>query len=749
MEMITLTIDGKCVTVPKGTTVYHAAQSIGTTLPIFCYHDRMAPFGACRVCLVEVEKMPKLQTSCTLVATEGMVVRTASEHAVEGRKGILELLLINHPLDCPICDRGGECALQEFALEHGPGQSRFYEEKRKFTKGVPLGPVLTLDRERCIVCARCTRFGDLVAGDSALQFIERGYKTEVGTVNGAPVESKFIGNTIMLCPVGALTSQVYRFRARPWDNASVETSCTLCPVGCSMALDSRDGEVMRTRSKCDPEVNDVWLCDKGWFGYEYSASDERLTHPMVRRNGTLEKASWEEALDLIAVKMKDAIPSGELAAFGGDALLTEEAFLLQELMRKCCGVSNLDHRIGEPLFAIDEEGLPPGMECSPGSCEELSYALLLGCDITEEMPLLWLRLKQAINKGCKVYYSGHYAPEIAPHLTDVRLHAPGFELDHLPPKDLQGRGAVFVGSQYLRLPYRGELLASLQKIYAGLSFNVLEGSGNSMGLRLAGMRPDIGPLDAPLEKRGLNAKQVLEQASQSGWKFLYVAGCNPKAKTSEVVWAKAKDKLAFLVVQDLFLTETAKDADVVLPVLSVHERDGTFINIEGRLRKVRSGKQIPEGVLSDGEIFKLLARRLGSPIAVDESFRKKLKEPIVRHKQVKSVQKTTAKSVASNQLKATFAPALFDRGVRMKRDEHLLKLVKQPTIRIAPEEASKRNLIHGSAVTVQGKTGKVCGPLQVDEGVALGTVVLPLGFETIFVYNLDSELYNGIEVDVH
>ena len=238
--LINLTIDGKAVSVPKGTTVYTAAQQLKIDIPVFCYLDRMPPFGACRMCLVEVEKAPKLQTSCTLEATEGMVVKTQSTIAKEGREGILELLLINHPLDCPICDKGGECPLQDHTLECGPGKSRFYEDKRHFKKQLPLSPVLMLDRERCIVCARCTRFGEIVAGDHALEFNDRGFKTEVGTPNGKDAESKFIGNTIKICPVGALTSRVYRFQARPWDNKPTPSTCTLCPVGCSMTFDSRD-----------------------------------------------------------------------------------------------------------------------------------------------------------------------------------------------------------------------------------------------------------------------------------------------------------------------------------------------------------------------------------------------------------------------------------------------------------------------------------------------------------------------------
>ena len=565
-KLINLTIDGQAVSVPKGTTVYTAAKQIGIELPIFCYQDRMPPFGACRVCLVEVEKMGKLQTSCTLEATEGMVVKTQSQRAVEGREGILELLLINHPLDCPICDRGGECPLQDQALKYGPGESRFFEEKRHFTKPKPLGPVLMLDRERCIVCARCTRFGDNVAGDHALEFIERGYKTEVGTPDGRPVESKFIGNTIEICPVGALTSQVYRFRARPWDNRPIESTCTLCPVGCSMIFDARDGKIMRTRSCENKDLNDIWLCDKGWFGYEFTDNTERLQKPLVRRNGKLEPVSWDEALSLVAEKFKEAKLEGKLAAFGGDPLTVEENYLFQKLMRQGAEINHVDHRIGTPILSLDQEGLAPGMEMSIGECEELSYALLLGLDLTEEFPVIWLRLKEAINRGAKVIFLGNFAPEIAPHLAQTILHAPGSELDmlqqHLPHlaslAESGKKGAIFVGRQYLNTPQRLDILSELLKFRQktpNLALNIMEGHGNSMGARLAGMRPDLGPLGEHVSDRGLNAVQVLETCARSGWDFLHVAGADPASRFPSKLWQAARAKLGFLVVQAPFFNQ--------------------------------------------------------------------------------------------------------------------------------------------------------------------------------------------------
>lgn len=419
--LVKLTIDGRRVDVPKGTTVYQAATLLGIEIPIFCYHEKMPSFGACRMCLVEVEKMGKLQTSCTLEVAEGMVVKTDTCNAVKEREGILELLLINHPLDCPICDRGGECPLQDQALKFGPEKSRFYEEKRKFFKPKPLGPVLMLDRERCIVCARCTRFGEIVAGDHALEFIDRGFKTEVGTLNDRPVDSKFIGNTIMICPVGALTSQVYRFRARPWDNDSIESTCTLCPVGCSMILDSRDGEIVRTRSKENRKINDIWLCDKGWFGYEFTYHPDRLQKPLIRKNGKLIETSWDEALSAIKIGIEKGKDARGIAGWGGIPLTVEENYLFQSLMRDVIQTPHIDYRIGMPIRSLAEEGLTPGMEISFENIEELSFAALLGIDLTEEFPIGWLRLKQALNHGAEVLFLGHFAPEISTQLSKTIL----------------------------------------------------------------------------------------------------------------------------------------------------------------------------------------------------------------------------------------------------------------------------------------------------------------------------------------
>lgn len=758
--MINLTIDGKPITVPKGTTVYNAIKELGIKVPIFCYHEKMPPFGACRVCLVEVEKMPKLQTSCTLEATDGMVIKTQSDPAVAGRKEILEFLLINHPLDCPICDRGGECPLQDQTVQFGPDQSHFYEEKRHFEKPVSRGPVLMLDRERCITCARCTRFGDIVSGDHALEFIERGYKTEVGTPDGGPAKSKYIGNTIMICPVGALTSQVYRFRARPWDNKPTESTCPLCPVGCSMILDSRDGEIMRTRSQENSAVNDIWLCDKGWFGYEFSSHPDRLQTPMIRRQGTLQPATWDEAISFITEKIKKAKTSGKAAGLGGNTLTTEENFLFQKLMREVIGVNHVDHRIGMPLLSQEQEGLPPGMEMSIGDTEKLSFAILLGCDLTEEFPIIWLRLKQAINHGAKVIFIGHYAPEISNHLSKTITHAPGLELASLNQHkseiqaliDSGNKGALFVGRQYLetqdRLAILSELL-KLRKSSENLSLNILEGKDNSNGARLAGMRPDRGPFDDKVSNPGLNFIEIIQEAAKAGWDYLHVAGADPASQLSNKLWEQARSKIGCLVVQDMFLTKTARDADVVLPTLCFVEKRGSFVNIENRIQKFLPGKFIPETIYSDAEIFTIIAEKLNHSLRIDAFFSEKLKESrlaISLPTQINSRSPTPQSN--NNTMRATFSRSLFDRGVRMQHNPHLIQLAKTPRIRLHPNEGKRLNIEDGTLITITANGNTIQAKAHLDCRVAEKTVVIPLGFDELPAYNLSTNLFNGLPVEI-
>src|SRR5215831_17989553 len=401
-ELVNLTIDGRSVRAPKGAVIWAAAQQLGIEVPIYCYHPRMDPLGACRMCFVEVEGMPKLTTACTTTVSEGMVVRTDTPKVKKGRQGTLEFLLINHPLDCPICDKGGECDLQDFTLRHGPGDSRFDVRKRHFPKPIPVSENILLDRERCIACQRCVRFCHDVAMEDGLVMKERGFKTEVGVEENAPFDSIFSGNVVEMCPVGALTAKNYRFVTRPWELRRTATVCGNCAVGCNVRLDVRVNKAQRQYSRPNDAVDDGWLCDRGRWELDALNSPERLTTPLLRKNGDLVPVSWDEALGVVASTLRKVISTHGAQALGGIGsthTTNEEAYLFQKLLRSL-GTNNVDHFHGAFPQA---EGAPWVWTGSLAGLEKASHIVVLGADPYHRQPVLDLRIRKAIRKGARVY----------------------------------------------------------------------------------------------------------------------------------------------------------------------------------------------------------------------------------------------------------------------------------------------------------------------------------------------------------
>jgi len=636
---VTLVIDGREVTVPKGMTVYQAARSTGIDIPIFCYHDRMPPLGACRMCLVEVHKMPKLQTACTLEASEGMVVSTTSPAVRAAQESILELLLINHPLDCPICDKGGECPLQDQAFRYGPGRSRFIEVKRDRAKPIALGPVLVLDRERCILCWRCVRFGEIIAGDDALKGFERGFASEVGTPRALTVESKFIGNAISICPVGALTSRTYRFKARPWDIEPVASTCAHCGVGCSIWLDVRGGEILRTRAREEPEVNDVWLCDRGFLGHGYVAAEDRLTNPLVRWEGRLQEASWDEALGLVADRLRASRERGpgRVAFLGGRRLTNEDASAAAGFFRDLVGTPHLDHRVDSPPDGASL-GVSWGLRSSLDELGRGDVFVLVGCDITEEYPVVWLRIKAAIDRGARLVI-------VHAKRLEVRRHAHCELLDRqdriaplvaalaaagaaTPPESGDVAGLAAPPAESVDLAAAAATIASGERVHVLLgrfamdgpdgpdllrsadalarrvngTLHIARGQGNDLGAQRFGLLPGEGGMDAP---------GILRGAAAGAFDLLYVAGSDPAtAVTDGAAWQSARRGVGFVVVHEAFLSATALAADVVLPVLVLPEKDGTVTNLEGRTLTLRAAVKGPGQARADREIFDLLSARM-------------------------------------------------------------------------------------------------------------------------------------------
>ena len=426
-------------------------------------------------------------------------------------------------------------------------------------------------------------------------------------------------------------------------------------------------------------------------------------------------------------------------------------------MRDVVGVNHVDYRIGMPIFSLEDEGIAPGMEINIGECEDLSYAVLLGLDITEEFPVIWLRLKQAINNHATVSFFGHYAPEVAHHLAKTVLHSPGRELEvlkeHLATLNNNGeKGAIFIGRQYLATPQRKAILSELLKLRRAtpnLSLNIMEGSGNSMGARIAGMHPELGPLEERLGQAGFNAVQILELASKDGWDFLYVAGSDPAKKLPAKLWDEALDKLGFLVVQDIFLTETAKQADVVLPTLSYVEKRGSFINIERRVQKLLPGKDIPKNIYTDADIFSLIALKLNRSLTVDQDFLDQLELGRKRYSLPLTLEGGSRSISPKQRLAGTFAPSLFDHGVRMLHNPKVVQLAKEPRILLHPKEGMERGIKNGEIVNLSGNGHLIRAKIKLDESVAENTVVIPLGFETsIPAYELGPNLLNGLSIEV-
>jgi NADH-quinone oxidoreductase subunit G len=453
---VTLTIDGREVTVPAGTNVADAARSIDIAIPVFCYHPRMKAVGMCRMCLVavgtpkmdrstgayvldaegkpEIMMMPKLQTACTTTVSQGMIVHTSTDEVKYAQRGILEFLLTSHPLDCPVCDKGGECPLQNLTMEWGPGESRFdYADKIHFEKPVRLGNLILLDRERCILCGRCVRFQDQIADDPVLGFDQRGRAWHIITMSEPPFDSKFSGNTTDICPVGALTTADFRFRARAWEVTSVPSLCLHCPVTCNITLDMRHNEIKRVMPRENSFVNDIWICDKGRFAQRFVENDTRLTTPLIRQGNELIQASWEEALELIAERfaaLHRNAGADALAGLAGDRLSNEDLYLFQRLFRDVLGSNNLDHRAGTPAdLPLDDSGLEVGVGSGTNlmSLGAGTTVLLIGGDPEEEAPIYLLRLREIAQRGGDIIVANSRATKLDRSAAQVLHYQPGTE----------------------------------------------------------------------------------------------------------------------------------------------------------------------------------------------------------------------------------------------------------------------------------------------------------------------------------
>ena len=813
-KQVTLTIDGKQITVPEGMLVVNAAKSADIDVPVFCYHPKMEPVGMCRMCLVEIGRPmvdrttgksilddkgepklqfgPKLETACTNPVSEGMVVLTQSEKAKAGQKSTVEFLLTSHPLDCPICDKGGECPLQNLTMAHGPGKSRFvYDEKLHLAKNVPLGELIYLDRERCIQCARCVRFQDEVAGDPVLGFTERGRSMQIVSLSEPGFDSVFSGNTTDICPVGALTTADFRFGARPWELSSSASICTQCPVGCNITFNTRreamaDGKtvIKRVMPRQNEEVNEIWICDKGRFAYHYAESNDRLNRPHIRRKAgtegrserTSQRASWEVAAQLAGEGFAKA--KKNLMVLASGRLSNEDLFNLKSLTDQVGGKAVLYSNMGGGALTSQVgvgEGTDLGELGSPLQGRVGATIVVMASDLYEEAPVWYLRVKQAAQRGATLIVANPRETKLDRFATYVVRYAYGDEVKTVQVLTKKGKiGDAFVnaenaiilfGSEGLGLEGSTALGTACARVlndtgHAGKPNNGLIGvwpRGNDQGAWEIGFRPEVDL-----------------QAAFDTADAVYIVGADPIGDGA--IKVKSGKRKPFMVVQELFETETAKVADVLLPAQAYTEREGTVTSGERRVQRFYQAVSPLDGTKPDFAITSQVAKQMGvilegtsasvvfEIMAADNlSFAGlnygRLAEtepqwPIVgrgdlyyggttySNKQglglqlsntaqrgekvgLPRIHKTTVLRPKEKKLLAVPITKLYDHGLTVSTSGLLEERIGEAFMALHPNTAEKFGLITGErvALSLDGATEEVV--VRVDETVSAGIVLVP------------------------
>ncbi|MDP8975114.1 MAG: NADH-quinone oxidoreductase subunit NuoG, partial [Actinomycetota bacterium] len=664
-DTVSIVVDGQPVEAKPGELVIAAAERHGVYIPRFCYHPRMRPVAMCRMCLVEIET-PKgfmLQPACYIPVKPDMQVITTSAKVKKAQDGVLEFLLINHPLDCPVCDKGGECPLQDQTLAYGPGESRFVEEKRHFAKPIPLSALVDIDRERCIQCDRCTRFAEEVAGDPLIEFIGRADELQVNTFPDHPFASYFSGNTVQICPVGALLARPYRFRARPWDLEQVESTCTSCAFGCRVAVQSSSNALTRYIGIDSDPVNHGWLCDMGRFDFEAVNSDHRLAKPLMRKPGAAEgeedelaEASWGEALTAAANQIERARSvhgPGAVAVLGGARLPNEDAYAWAKLAKAVIGTDNVDAQLGDGLPAELVLGLP---RASIDDACSAPAVILLGPDLKEELPVLFLRLRAAainrdmpmvelapqrsgMSRYCRTtlgYRPGEAAAVARALVEGSDSDVAGVSADAIAhARELLEEGAVVVLGRPSVAESADSIAAAagaLAKL-PGVRFLPALRRANVMGALDMGLAPGVLPGRVGLsegrdwfsrawgtvpEGRGLDAAGILAAAADGRIQCLVLLGADPISDFPDRQLARrAVAGAGFVIALDTFLTPSSRQGNVVLPAASYAERPGTTTNIEGRMTRLGQ-KVVPPGVARpDWMVAVELAARLGPGLGAE------------------------------------------------------------------------------------------------------------------------------------
>lgn len=878
-----VTINGRTLDIPQGTLVTDATRMAEVHVPIFCSHQKLPPLGACRICVVdvgmeardkegkpvldasgnpEVRWMPKPQTACTTRVAEGMHVRTESESAVKARKGVMEFLLVNHPLDCPVCDEGGECDLQDMAFAFGADFSRMADAKRTFVSE-DLGPVVKKEANRCIVCMRCVRYCDEIMGDDALTAHQRGVRTEISSFNRQPLECEQCGNCIEVCPVGALTALPYRFKARPWDLRQHITICPYCSNGCSVRLGVRGMEILRARGTEHRGVNEDYLCVRGRFGYEFVNSDERLSAPLVKLGGSLEPTDHEEAVTFAASRLREIVQehgAGSVAFLGGDKLNVEEAYLFQKLARAVLGTNHVDHRTrftsrvhGRAILEATGGGRPL---LSLEKLYEAQEVLVLGDDLQGEAPFAQavlirgqhqqglhmtiahprrVKLARSKFKGDWLGYTPGSevrlinaltvaaledgVPEGVPAGVADGLRKLGSELAGDAPDKVaasvgvgadalraaakrlrsSARKAVLFGRAMTEHPEAPALLAAIANL--GWATGAITDDASSVvymgpnhdtqGALDMGLTPDclpgyvaVGDAEGrkPFEQQwetnlpaepGMSAPEILQAAADGRIKALWIAGDHWLHSAPDRALAeRALEKVDLLIVNELFLTDTAKQADVVFPVAAFAEKQGVTVNCERRLQRTARAISPRKGTRPDWEVFQAVAQSLGAnwSYRTPEAVFREIARLAPGYKGTSwatmlplgpqwrfDPAETPAADVRPSHNGA--APVgeglwllsggtLFLQGSLSYRGKLLPRLAKEARAFLHPEEAKRLGVADGEPVELRGPAGGCRLPAALDDSVPEGSVFVPYSYAGVDLNRLGAPAGAGLRVEV-
>ena len=756
VEMVTLTIDGTEVSVPKGTLVIRAAELMGVQIPRFCDHPLLEPVGACRQCLVDVEGQRKPLASCTTTVAPDMVVRTqfTSEAADRAQQGVMELLLINHPLDCPVCDKGGECPLQNQAMSNGRAETRFEDVKRTFPKPIAVSSQVLLDRERCVLCARCTRFSDQIAGDRFIDLLERGAQQQVGIAPGEPFQSYFSGNTVQICPVGALTGTAYRFRARPFDLVSSPSVCEHCSSGCAQRTDHRRGSVLRRLAGDDPEVNEEWNCDKGRWAFTYTGVGDRLTTPLVRDGGELRAASWSEALGVAAAGLTSA--RGRTGTLVGGRTTVEDAYAYAKFSRIVLNSNDIDFR-ARPHSDEEAEFLAHHVAGAPmtvtySDVEKAPAVLLAGFEPEEESPIVFLRLRKAVRRSAlRVLSIAPFASRGLEKLAGTLIsERPGDEagaLSELERHELlsmpgalilvgerlatspgalsaAGRLAASTGARLAWVPRRAGERGALE---AGALPNLLPGGRPVADERARAATAAAWGVDRLPDTVGRDTEAILAAARVGELQALLVGGVELADLPDPAAALAAVESASFVVSLELRESDVTRRADVVFPVAPAVEKAGSFVNWEGRQRRFEAA--LRTNAIPDSRVLNFLADEVGVDLGLPTA---EAADADRARLGLWSGQRVAAPQISAEPVHPRAGEVvlagwrmLLDAGRLQDGEPHLAGTARPAVARLSAATAGDVGVAAGELVAVSTERGAVTLPVEITDMVD-GVVWLPL-----------------------